>query len=107
MILILDILVLKDHPFYEHLYNKIDSDINCHGGLTFSRHCDGNTEKGICHFTKSEDDVWWFGFDCGHAWDISPNLGVGFPSFDMAVYRDLDYVTSEVEALAKQLKKIR
>lgn len=95
------VAVNKDHPLYE----KDDCDFDCHGGLTFSSHCDGDPVKGICHLTKDEDEdgAWWFGFDCGHAWDISPNLLPRFDDFG-DFYRDVEYVISEVESLAKKLK---
>ncbi len=101
----------KTHPFYgkgfrsedalDYDYEIIDS-LNCHGGITYSAPCDGNTDKGICHLTKDNDDSWWFGFDCAHSCDITPNGEI----YDFhARYRNLNYVIFEVELLAKQLKE--
>jgi hypothetical protein len=53
-------------------------------------------------------DVWWFGFDCAHAGDMSPGLAaitraIPMPEYlyDPDVYRDFAYV--EAECLANQL----
>lgn len=77
-----------------------------HGGLTFSDGCQPN---GICHEPDAgEDDrVWWFGFDCGHCDDLCPGMDARFPSLLLddgrRAYRDIAYVTAEVESLARQL----
>jgi hypothetical protein len=67
--------------------------------------------KEICHKPDpgEADDVWWFGFDCGHAWDLSPGMKKfqedhGFSHHNEDMYRDVAYVASEVERLAQQLK---
>lgn len=69
--------------------------------------------RSICHRPDpgEPDDVWWFGFDCGHAFDASPGMkqfreehGLEFDRGD--TYRDLPYVASEVQSLAEQLKAL-
>jgi hypothetical protein len=112
--------VPSTHPAYQHGYSDVEYtsdkaiewwrrhvtkrvdykiyDIQVHGGLTFSG-------------TWDDESLWYFGFDCGHAGDFSPrmdaleNLGEdwGFCTND---YRDILYVTAEVELLAKQLGAI-
>lgn len=69
-----------------------------------------HAKRGVCD--PSAGDVWWFGFDCGHAGDFSPKmhrllqtLGGG-ESFAGSVYRDFAYVEAEVEELAKQLLQL-
>lgn len=66
-----------------------------HGGITFSgklRRHGGGIERG-----------WWFGFDCSHAWDVSPYFeGRGLSMFD-GVYRNFEYVRAEVTKLAQQI----
>lgn len=66
--------------------------IDVHGGLTYSDdHCPRNDPDGL----------WWFGFDCSHSGDYSPNfssLGLTY-----GVYRDFDYVVGECKSLAEQL----
>lgn len=46
-------------------------------------------------------DIWWIGFDCGHAWDISPKAT--FPAFySDATYKDEAYVRREIDKLLTQ-----
>lgn len=86
---------------------EIDN-ITVHGGLSFADGCGhGEDEsRGICHVTGNgePDDVWWFGFDCGHAWDVCP----GHPSLRSydGEYRTIEYVERECQNLAKQLRAI-
>ncbi len=71
-----------------------------HGGLTYSNACAGH----ICHVPEpgKPDDVWWFGFDCNHCFDMAPKYARG-PDRDDGTYRDVSYVRAEVEKLAVQL----
>lgn len=78
-----------------------DPDVDVHGGLTYADACHGP----ICHVPKpgEPDDVWWFGFDCAHAWDMSPgSLQFHRPMPD-EVYRTVEYARRETESLAEQL----
>lgn len=77
--------------------------ISVHGGLTFSGHCQGTEEKGICHKTDGKDKVWWFGFDCAHYDDFCPKKDY----MREGTYRDFAYVTQEVVSLAKQMAAIK
>src|SRR5688572_7588915 len=63
--------VSKGHPLFEVGYQGADDyDLSCHGGLTYSEHCQPSTDEalGICHVPApgEPDHVWWFGFDCAH-----------------------------------------
>ena len=98
------------HPFHGLHYDQATERgmLDAHGGLTFSRGCSSseNEARNICHIAEDgdPDDVWWFGFDCAHLNDIIPC----YDSFSLRQkygeeYRDVDYVTAEVERLAKQL----
>lgn len=104
--------VTKKHPFFQIDHDKAH-DIRIHGGLTYSAKCHGH----ICHIPKKgeDGDVWWLGFDCGHAQDLSPgheaqmrkimrgrHLMKGFHN----VYRDVAYVKHQVNSLADQLLKV-
>jgi hypothetical protein len=92
------------HPWHGLEYDGIDADV--HGGLTYAAACAGH----ICHVPApgEPDDVWWLGFDCGHAFDITPR----FMSPALAeiirrsplehAYHTIDYVKAEVERLADQ-----
>ena len=96
-------------------------DVGVHGGLTYADRCSGD----ICHTPRpgEPEDVWWFGFDCGHFSDFMPAshartryLGPPFENtdydharaaaaarFDVEVYRTLDYVRDETNQLAEYL----
>ena len=82
--------------------DELLGEVRVHGGLTFSG-----------KFNNVEEiykDVWWFGFDCAHFMDIVPQLREMFLSRSGAkeggTYKDIGYVTSEVESLALQFQKI-
>lgn len=92
--------------------HRPDATVEVHGGLTYAYRCaDTDDEsKGICHVPEEgrPHDVWWLGFDCAHAGDLSPryaaNLAGEIPGYGQQdVYRDLSYVRAEVAALAAQL----
>ena len=89
------VAVPHGHPWHGKGYADIDT--NAHGGLTYSGSCTGR----ICHIPEpgESDNVWWLGFDCAHAGDLYPG---GHPLFTDHpwIYRTLDYVRAEVDALA-------
>lgn len=100
------------HPMHGKNYD--DADVDVHGGLTFSDACRPHADEshGICHVPGEgeEHNVWWFGFDCAHAGDTSPNackmaadLGYPFTIHPGERYRTLAYVQHECAQLAKQL----
>jgi hypothetical protein len=84
-----------------------DLDVRVHGELTFASSCDESAAEGhgVCHvpFPGRPADVWWLGFDCGHAGDRIPTMPdhsvLGWPD----VYRDLGYVRGECADLARQV----
>lgn len=103
--------VPASHLYHGSDYNKVDVEV--HGGLTFASGCGhgDNPARGVCHIPGAgePDDVWWFGFDCAHAWDVRPasaardrERGWDYLERD-ATYRDFHYVTRQVTALASQL----
>lgn len=96
------------HPLYRVEYYDIDKPIDVHGGLTYS--------GGSVDYPIESEALWWFGFDCGHAWDgfdyeLSSEL---FP-YQQQFYRNMhrsegqicssDYVAAECRSLAEQLKE--
>ena len=120
----------KDHPFYGKQYSdkvstdkdpefngnfigllvaamdndhalgiySIDMLLKAHGGITYSRDHLGAIGEGVL------EDLWWFGFDTNHAWDISPiqdewDLG----TYTDSQYRNYLYVEENVKSLAEQL----
>lgn len=85
--------------------HRIDSRIEVHGGLTYARACDDDPILGICHLPApgEPDHLWWFGFDCAHVWDMSPNPQRRVGYLD-GQYRTFTYVRDDTENLADQLK---
>jgi hypothetical protein len=82
---------------------KLLEDVEVHGGLTYASLCqEGPEGETICHVPApgEPEPLWWFGFDCAHAWDLCPrhDFRVALDS----VYRTADYVKAECAALAKQ-----
>jgi hypothetical protein len=94
--------VPETHPDYGKDYDE--PEVEVHGGLTYARACRGD----VCHVPEpgESDHVWWFGFDCAHAWDISPGLRLG-GMLPESTYRDLPYVKAETNKLAEQLHQRR
>ena len=90
------VAVTPNHLWSGRSYSGLDIDV--HGGLTYSEGCAGK----ICHRSEGDDKVWWFGFDCGHAWDLSPLDSWG----RSGAYRDINYVREQTKLLAEQLAKI-
>ena len=102
------VAIEKAHPLYKKHYDELnDMHVLVHGGLTYSEECDGDVEKGICHPTKDKDNAWWFGFDCSHAWDVSPaeTRNRYFYGSLEPYYKSVSYVEREVQMLATQLKE--
>jgi hypothetical protein len=93
------------HPLHGKAADDPDVHVvsaSVHGGLTWASACQGS----ICHVPKpgEPDDVWWFGFDCGHCDDLSPLTEAKLPDLCTGgTYRDQAYVTAEVRGLAEQL----
>jgi hypothetical protein len=103
--------VPPEHPWYGKNYDDVEVDV--HGGLSYAGSCsDGPPDQSICHVTEpgEPDHVWWFGFDCGHAFDASPGLlamdvSHKLPLQEVGTYRDWSYVEQQVGLLAEQLAK--
>lgn len=101
------------HPLHGKGYHEAGEHVDVHGGLSYADGCreDEPVEVAVCHVPEpgSPDDVWWLGFDCGHAFDLQPAWVARDPAVrDMAIrfryeYRDVAYVRTQCEALASQL----
>lgn len=110
--------VRSDHPMYGLDYTDtiwVDSDkfpnlvpnedgsirggdLLCpHGGVTFTG-------------TMFENhDLWWFGFDCSHAYDFKPGvIDTPMESLNMtgSHYRDIEYVRNECRMMAERLSSL-
>ena len=91
------------HPLYDQDYMDVDHIIldEPHGGVTFS-------ERGLhidCEKDRRMEDLWFFGFDCNHCFDHSPRL-LATGGISSGMYRNWDYVLSEVKSFAKTLYEI-
>ena len=102
--------VFPGHPWHGQRYDADQVEVSVHGGLTYSAHCQGD----ICHVPApgEPDDVYWFGLDCGHVWDLVPGLKqtaltIAWPeSLPREVYRDVEYARGQVERLAEQFAAV-
>lgn len=119
-----DVAVEPDHPLHGKDYEA--PDVEVHGGLTYAAPCaeDESDVVAVCHVPEPgrSGDVWWFGFDAGHAWDVSPGLFArdrargGNPPFEgeypfgpggpRVSYKTLEFIKAECASLAKQLKAL-
>jgi hypothetical protein len=116
------VAVPPGHPAHGKDYDDVNVDV--HGGLTFAGACreDAPRATAVCHVPKPGEpaDVWWLGFDCGHALDVMPAMLAHFRQLHektgdpiwqepersdewRPVYRDLAYVQAECARLAEQL----
>lgn len=106
------------HPWHGRGYDELD--VSVHGGLTFASGCDEDNPEGICHVPAPgrPADVWWLGFDCGHAYDLQPRMELVLSRMDPPLptrtiapgwevtYRTVDYVRAECTDLAWQLQEV-
>ena len=88
------------------------SNMNVHGGLTFSS---GNPGEKYPIKTPIGEFLWWFGYDCGHFQDgldmtVMPEKAAAIHRkyHDTEEYpiRSLDYCIKECENLADQLASV-
>jgi hypothetical protein len=104
--------VPRSHPLFGKGYDEA-SGLSVHGGLTYASEA-------------SNGEWWYFGFDCGHAFDAQPGLAAllnkpgieGVPPETMqairsildspvATYRNMAYAENECRRLAAQLAAYR
>lgn len=68
--------------------------MEAHGGLTFAGPCMEGAEEGpfVCHVPEPgrPDEVWWLGFDCGHAFDLSPTMAAKLRELDPGLRGPMD-----------------
>lgn len=113
--------VAPGHPLHKVEYMDMEVDLEVHGSVTFTGGCqEEDAEHGICHVPEpgQPDDVWWIGFDCAHAFDVTPRIDAdlrdaGLPPTSLleasmyrsaARYRDVGYVKAQCADLARQLR---
>lgn len=98
--------VAAGHPAFGECYDALGH-IDVHGGLTYSDHCNGDEERGVCHTPDpgEPEHAWWVGFDCAHCGDVTPAMAYT-EEIALALggaYRTLDYVQDQCRLLAQQL----
>lgn len=72
-----------------------------HGGITW----DGPYPGG--HPEREAEGLWWYGFDCAHAGDLSPRYALAaIGDFPGHQWRDQNYARRQTERLAEQLAAI-
>jgi hypothetical protein len=67
--------VPEGHPWHGKDYDDITPYPEVHGGLTYASLCqEGPEGETICHMAApgEPEPLWWLGFDCAHAGDLSP-----------------------------------
>ena len=85
--------------------NRPDYVFEVHGGITYS--------GGSAEYPAESGNLWWFGYDCGHAGDAPDPASthatrmqaLGFANSG-GIHRSLDYCIDECESLAKQLSEV-
>jgi hypothetical protein len=103
--------VEPEHPLHgaEASDKRLDH-VECHGDINYASACEEGGE--ICHVPAEgrSHDVWWFGFDCGHGYDVVPEFANNPRLRDIAnrygVYRDIAYVTKVVTKMAADLAAV-
>ena len=80
---------------------KAINEIEIHGGLTYA-----GKRKENWEYSK-KDDIWYFGFDCGHYGDLQ-KYQFEYPENirEDDIYRTKEYVIEECKKFAEQLKKM-
>ena len=81
--------VNSDHPLYRKEYYNL----NVHGGVTFHGNC----------LQRMDRNLFYFGFDCSHYFDLIPYNESFYFGKNEKAYRNIEYVKNNVDDLAKQL----
>lgn len=114
------------HPWFGKAFDLCSTDLSgvvvepsVHGGVTYAAAC--APEHGICHVPApgEPDDLWWVGFDCAHAGDVSPGMDAALreareklgqpppveqPDWMRSTYKPIAYAKLHVEGLADQAR---
>jgi hypothetical protein len=92
----------KSHPYFGKHYDDVDDEnIQVHGGLTFSG-----------YWEELADNLWYLGFDCGHAWDMDMDYSRGqqMGGHSIPLYhsnKSGEFVEEQTRRLAEQLEKVK
>jgi hypothetical protein len=98
------------HPWHgksDSDVHRMCDDIAVNGGLTYANEC----APPLCHVPEpgEPEHLWWIGFDCSHAYDVSPSMAKfdrdrgrdRTPSSCGVTYKNVAYVTSDTRGLAE------
>lgn len=110
----------KGHVLYGKDYSYIENEFNIsvHGGLTFSDYGDE------IYPVKSDENLWWLGFDCGHSGDgkdfelikelndenhyqIMLEIEKKFSTSEWETVKTTEYVEQELTDMVKQIKVVQ
>ena len=105
--------VIQRHPSLGHLCgyvgtplallaNEDPNALDVHGGITYHERRAPTEDE---YLPETARGLFWVGFDCGHSKDLSPGLLARYPDHTRprGQYRDIGFVESEVQSLARQL----
>jgi hypothetical protein len=100
------------HPYYGYgkdMENKELKEIYTDKAINFSEASQQiDDPRAVCHqLLPRTDDYWWIGFDCCHYDDVFPRIikVYNFPSGTS--YKNVEYVKTQVEFLARQLNQLQ
>lgn len=99
------------HPWHGKSYSDLPGYPEVHGGLTYADDCqEGPPETTVCHIPEpgEPEHLWWFGFDCHHSQDRSPQDAIWDEKYHGTCWRDgtykaLGYVKANCARLARQI----
>lgn len=93
----------KKHQFHGADYEQLNPHLQIHGGLTYAGPSQLKQLRLPDTPTHPDDDTWWLGFDCAQPGDYVPAIHDFTGEQEGRIYRDINYVTQEVESLAQQI----
>ena len=94
----------KDSILYGRNSTILNTILECHGGVTY-------TESRL--YGQEDENTWWVGFDCGHAWDgYDADTTWKYFRKDISDYKRIydgeirtrEYVENECRSLVEQIQ---
>ncbi len=103
-----------DHIYYGKHHNAIFPHVDIHGGLSYS----GFNEFREIFYPEPPNLLWWFGYDCAHAYDLVPGLahsqlmqskGIKYPRGigTEPTYKTIAFCKLQCTRMARQLKNAK
>lgn len=102
----------SEHPAHRLVWSEADLPFDS-AAVNYSGPCEeGDEEYGVCHVPAPGEsgDVWWFGFDCMHSWDVVPavlalTIEIGVPDYPdpRSTYKTVEWVQQKCGELAAEL----